>query len=293
MTGANGQGRAAWGLMSPAAFLMLTLLVGPLLAVFVLAFTDYQLGAKTIGFIGFGNFRQLAGDRAFWRSLVNTGVYAAIVVPGSMLLGLATALLIQTRPSMRAFYRTVFFLPVMASLIAMSIVWEFMLHPGVGILNQGLSAIGVSPRNWLQDRDLALPVLALIGIWQTFGFNMVLFLAGLAAIPSDLYDAAEIDGTPNAFDRFRLVTWPLLRPVTLFVAVTTAIRSFQVFDTVHALTQGGPAKATEVLLYTMYAEGFEFFRTGYAAAITVVFVLLVTAIGLLRFVRLPAREALA
>ncbi len=136
-------------------------------------------------------------------------------------------------------------------------------------------------------------MLAIIGIWQSFGFNMVLFMAGLSAIPRDLYDAAEMDGTPNAWARFKLITWPLLAPVTIFVAVTSVIRSFQVFDTVHALTQGGPNKATEVLLYTIYAEGFEFFRSGHAAAITIVFIMLVVGVSLLRFVSLKKNGASA
>lgn len=289
----SGRLSIAWLLMTPAAVLMTVFLLGPLLAVFVLAFTDYQLGAPTFEMIGIANFRQLAGDPVFWRSLGNTLLYAVIVVPGSAALGLVSALLVNARRSLRTFYRTVFFLPVMASLIGMAIVWEFMLHPGFGIANHIMRFLGLPPQNWLNDRNLALPVLALIGIWQNFGFSMVLFLAGLATIPADLYDAAEIDGTPNAFDRFQLVTWPMLRPVTVFVLVTSAIRSFQVFDTVHALTKGGPAKATEVLLYTIYAEGFEFFRTGYAAAISVVFVLLVTGLGMLRLLRPRRAEQIA
>ncbi|HCJ73618.1 sugar ABC transporter permease [Rhizobium sp. P007] len=286
----NGRLSIAWLFMTPAAVLMTVFLLGPLVAVFLLAFTDYQLGAPTVEMIGLANFRQLAGDPVFRQSLGNTLLYAMIVVPGSAALGLSAALLINARQSLRTFYRTVFFLPVMASLIGMAIVWEFMLHPGFGMANHIMRFLGLSPQNWLNDRNLALPVLALIGIWQNFGFSMVLFLAGLANIPADLYDAAEIDGAPNASDRFRLVTWPLLRPVTVFVLVTSAIRSFQVFDTVHALTKGGPAKATEVLLYTIYAEGFEFFRTGYAAALSVVFVLIITGPGLLRLLRSSRKE---
>ena len=289
----NGRLSIAWLFMTPAAVLMTVFLLGPLVAVLLLAFTDYQLGAPTVEMIGLANFHQLVDDPVFRRSLGNTLLYAMIVVPGSAALGLSAALLVNARQSLRTFYRTVFFLPVMASLIGMAIVWEFMLHPGFGIANHIMRFLGLSPQNWLNDRNLALPVLALIGIWQNFGFSMVLFLAGLASIPADLYDAAEIDGAPNAFDRFRLVTWPLLHPVTVFVLVTSAIRSFQVFDTVHALTKGGPAKATEVLLYTIYAEGFEFFRTGYAAALSVIFVLLITVPGLLRLLRSSRKEQTA
>lgn len=285
------QNRAGLALIAPASVLALLFLVAPLSSIFVLAFTDYQLGDRSLSFVGFENFEALANDPTFWKSLTNTLIYSAVVVPGSMLLGLVSALLIDAGTSLRSFYRTAFFLPVMASLLAMAVVWEFMLHPSFGIVNATMKALGFAPHNWLKDGGIALYVLAVIGIWQSFGFNMVLFMAGLSAIPRDLYDAAEMDGTPNAWARFKLITWPLLAPVTVFVAVTSVIRSFQVFDTVHALTQGGPNKATEVLLYTIYAEGFEFFRSGHAAAITIVFIMLVVGVSLLRFVSLKKNGA--
>ncbi|MFN7025904.1 MAG: carbohydrate ABC transporter permease [Pseudorhizobium sp.] len=280
------QNRAGLALIAPASILAIIFLIAPLSSILVLAFTDYQLGDRTLRFIGIENFQALIDDPVFWKSLSNTLIYSAVVVPGSMLLGLVSALLIDAGTSLRSFYRTAFFLPVMASLLAMAIVWEFMLHPSFGIVNTTAKALGFASHNWLKDGDIALYVLAVIGIWQSFGFNMVLFMAGLSAIPRDLYDAAELDGTPHAWERFKLITWPLLAPVAVFVAITSAIRSFQVFDTVHALTQGGPNKATEVLLYTIYAEGFEFFRSSHAAAITIVFILLVVSVSLLRFVSL-------
>lgn len=284
------QNRAGLALMTPSGLLACVFLLGPLLSIFLLAFTDYQLGNSALRFIGLDNFHQLAGDPVFWRSLSNTLVYSAVVVPGSVALGLAAALLIDAGPSLRGFYRTVFFLPVMASLIAMAVVWEFMLHPSFGIVKATMEMLGLPPRHWLKESGIALYVLAVIGIWQSFGFNMVLFMAGLSTIPRTLYEAAEMDGAPHAWARFRLVTWPLLAPVTVFVMITSVIRSFQVFDTVHALTQGGPNKATEVLLYTIYAEGFEFFRSSYAAAITVVFIALVVAASLLRLVLAQKKE---
>lgn len=269
-------------LAGPAFLLMLLLLLGPVLAVMLLSFTDYQLGAKGLSFIGLGNYEELAGERVFWKSLGNTLLYVVVVVPAAVLLGLGVALLIEAGSSWRAFYRAVYFVPVMATLIAMAIAWEFMLHPQFGLVNLMLKSIGLPAQNWLNDPSLALPVLACIGIWQAFGFNMVLFLAGIVSIPKHLYEAAEMDGAAAAWSRFWLVTWPMLGPVTMFVVIITAIRSFQVFDTVHALTKGGPVKSTEVLLYTMYAEGFEFLRSGYAAAITVVFLLFVLALTVLK-----------
>lgn len=272
----------AWALSAPAVILMALLLIGPVIGVVALSLTDYQLGAATLSYIGLDNYAEMFGDRVFHTALINTLLYVAAVVPGSVFLGLGIALLIESGTSGRALYRAIYFLPVMATLIAMAIVWEFMLHPQFGLINLALGRIGIPAQNWLTDGDLALWVLAAIGIWQAVGFNMVLFMAGLVSIPRFLYDAAEMDGVPGAWARFRLVTWPMLGPVTLFVVVITSIRSFQVFDTVHVLTKGGPNKATEVLLYTMYAEGFEFFRSGYAAAVTVVFLGFVLALTLVK-----------
>ena len=278
----SAQGIVGYVLSAPAVFLMLLLLVGPVLAVVFLSFTDWQLGARGLSFIGLQNYAEMFGDRVFWKSLTNTLIYVAIVVPSSVALGLGAALLIESGTGLKSFYRAVYFLPVMATLIAMAIVWEFMLHPQFGLVNLALESIGLEGQNWLQDRRLVLPVLCVIGIWQALGFNMVLFLAGLVSVPRDLYAAAEIDGVATAWDRFRLVTWPMLGPVTMFVVIITGIRSFQVFDTVEVLTQGGPNKASEVLLYTMYAEGFQFFRSAYASALTVVFLFFVLILTIVK-----------
>lgn len=269
-------------MLSPAILLILIFLIGPLLSVLGLSFTNYQLGAKTFEWIGIENFIELANDKNFWRSLSNTTLYTIVVVPASVVLGLGVALLIESQKSFRVFYRTVFFLPVMATLIAMAISWQFILHPNFGIANLALKWFGLNGHNWLKTESLAIWVIAVIGIWNQFGFNMVLFLAGLASIPKHLYDAAQMDGASNALDRFRLVTLPMLGPVMLFVVMITAIRAFQVFDTVAVLTKGGPNKSTEVMLYTMYAEGFEFFRSGYASAITIIFLAIVLVLTLVK-----------
>ena len=273
---------SAYALVTPAAALMLIMLLGPLAGVIALSFTDYQLGAPHFAWIGLANYQDLFADKVFWIALRNTLTYVVIVVPGAVIAGLAIALLIQSGSSLRSLYRTIYFLPVMATLIAMAVVWEFMLHPQFGLVNGLLRGAGLPAFAWLQDRSTALYALCAIGIWQAIGFNMVLFLAGLVSIPKQLYEAAEIDGASSGWARFRLVTWPMLGPVTTFVVVISGIRSFQVFDTVHVLTKGGPSKSTEVLIHTMYTEGFEFFRSGYAAAITVVFLVFVLLLTLIK-----------
>ena len=279
---ARAEALAAYLLSAPAIFCLLGILILPTLATVVLSFTDWQFGASTLRWIGFGNYQHLVADRVFWISLGNTVLYVAIVVPVSVGLALGVALLIEAGTSGRAFYRAVYFLPVTATLIAMATVWEIMLHPSVGLVNVVIEQFGIPKQNWLKDRDLALYTLAGIGVWQALGLNMVLLLAGLKSIPRDLYEAAAIDGADGPWTRFVTVTLPMLGPALSFVLIVSAIRSFQVFDTVAVLTEGGPNKATEVLLYTMYQEGFSFFRAGYAAAITVVFLVFVLALTLLK-----------
>lgn len=273
---------AALGLAGPATLLLLLLLLGPTATVVALSVTDWQFGAKAFHFIGLGNFAEMFSDRVFMRSLSNTLLYVSITVPCSVGLGLGAALLIESRPSLQSFYRTVYFLPVTATLIAMAVVWEFLLHPNVGLVNLLLNLVGIRGTHWLNNTSTALYALAAIGIWQSLGFTTVLFLAGLKSVPRDLYDAAAVDGAHGAWEQFRRVTWPMLGPTLMFVLVIMGIRSFQVFDTVAVLTSGGPAKSTEVLLYTMYTESFHYFRAGYGSAITVAFLLFVLVLTLLQ-----------
>lgn len=276
-----GEAAAAAGLAGPAFLLLLLLFVGPVLAVFVIAATDWNFGARSLTFVGLRNFAVLMADGEFRHSLLNTCLYVLIVVPCTVGLGLLVALLIEGGRSLRALYRAVHFLPYMATLAAMAIAWEALLHPTIGLVNQMLSAIGLPTANWLRDEGTVLPVLAAIGVWQNLGFAMVLFLAGLKGIPRDLYDAADIDGADGALDRFRTVTLPLLGPVSMVVVVMTSIKAFGVFDTVKILTQGGPAHASDTLLFTLYRESFEYLRAGYGAAVTVVFLAIDVALTLL------------
>lgn len=272
----------AYALAGPAFLLLVLLFFLPVVAVIVIALTDWQFGARTLAFVGLANFREVFADEGFRASLVNTLVYVLIVVPGTVVLGLIIALLIESGKSCRAFYRAIHFLPFMATLAAMAIAWEALLHPTIGLVNQTLAALGLPTANWLRDEATALPVLAVIGIWQNLGFAMVLFLAGLKSIPQDLYDAADIDGADLWLDRLRTVTLPMLGPVSMFVVIVVALRAFEAFDTVQILTQGGPGHASEVLLYTLYRESFEYLRTGYGAAVAVVFLAIVVALTLLQ-----------
>jgi len=275
-------GMAAVALAGPAFLLLFALVLLPCAAVFVIALTDWQLGARTLHFVGLDNFVELLSDPVFRRSFRNTLVFAGGVVPATLGAGLLVALLIEAGNSARAVYRAIHFLPFMATLAAMAVVWEALLHPTIGLVNQAFQALGLPTANWLRDEDTALAALAVISVWQNLGLAMVLFLAGLKAIPPDLYDAADIDGADEPIDRFATVTLPMLGPVGLFVLVIVALRVIETFDTVRILTEGGPAHASELLLHTLYVESFDFLRTGYGAAMAVVFLVIVTALTLLQ-----------
>lgn len=262
----------------PAGIAFLAMLLLPTLATVLLAFTDTELGGPAPAWIGLENFREMWADRGFNASARNTLVYVGLVAPASVAGGLALALLIEREARGRAFFRAVFFLPVVSLTVAMAAAWQYLLHPTIGPLNALLRDLGLPTPFWLSSSDWVLLSLAAIGVWENLGFNMVLFMAGLTAIPRELHAAAEVDGARSGWDRFRLVTWPLLGPTTLFVVTISLIRSIRVFDTVAVLTQGGPNKASEVLLYTMYTEGFTFLRLGYSAAVTLVFLVAVLAI---------------
>ena len=273
---------AGYLLAAPAVIGLLVLLLLPTAAVLAVSLTDMELGGPPLRWVGLGNYAELLHDPAFRQALRNTLVYVGAVLPLSVGLGLGLALLIEGGTRGRAVFRAVFFLPVVSLLVAMATAWEYLLHPTIGPVNRMLGLLGVAPINWLGSSEWVLTSLCMIGVWENLGYVVVLFMAGLTAIPPELHAAAETDGAGRAWDRFWLVTWPLLGPTTLFVVTITAIRCLRVFDTVAALTKGGPNKASEVLLHLMYREGFTYFRIGYSAAITAVFLAVVLALVLLQ-----------
>ena len=278
---------ATAALVGPAAVALVLLVFVPVGIVAALSLTDYQFGARELEWVGLENFRTLFTDPIGRRAITNTLLYAAVVIPGAMGLGLLVALglarTLRWAPRLSNALRAAYFLPVAATLVAMAIAWQMLLHPSIGPVNAALLGLGLPAPDWLSDRSLVLYTLAAIGIWQSVGYNMVLFLAGLAAIAPDLYDAAEVDGAGGSWDRFRTVTWPMLGPTTLFVLVITATNAFRVFETVATLTRGGPAFASDTLVYALYREGFVYFKAGYASAITVVFFVFTLSVTALQF----------
>lgn len=273
-------------LTGPATLALLIFIFLPITIVTILSFSDYQFGARDLSWVGWENYITLFTSAIGQRAIVNTLIYAAIVIPLSMVFALLVAIglhqMLDWAPALSRILRTVYFLPVAATLVAMAVAWQMLLHPNLGLVNKALSVLGGAPQNWLSDRGLVLYTLAAIGIWQSVGYNMVLFLAGLSAIPDDLYEAAEVDGAGGTWARFWTVTWPMLGPTTLFVLVVTATNAFRVFETVATLTRGGPAFASETLVYALYREGFVYFKAGYASAITVIFFAILLSLTLVQ-----------
>ncbi|SLN19450.1 L-arabinose transport system permease protein AraP [Pseudoruegeria aquimaris] len=274
--------------IGPALVLMLAILVLPILVAFGLSFTDYGLGNGQTDFVGLDNYTAIFHKRSFAKMFGATFRYVLVVAPVSVALGLGAALMVNSLGRIGEIYKTIYFLPVMAALIAMAIVWELALHPELGVVNRLLATGCGSPLElwpwyaqgctdgfpfWLNDKRYAIWTVAFIGVWQAFGFNMVLYLAGLTSVPRDLYHAAEMDGAMSSWERFRLVTWPALGPTTVFVVTITLIRSFQVFDTVEAFypTGGGPSKSAYVMMFAIYEKGIQQNLLGLGAALTMVF----------------------
>lgn len=271
----------------PAALLMLGIYILPMIFLAGFSVTDYQLGGMDWRFIGAQNFVNAFSDPVFLRALRNTLIYAALVIPFGVFLALGVALLVHGTKRTRGFWEVAYFLPVTATLVAMATVWQFLLHPSLGPVNALIRWLGFEPVAFLSNPALLIPTMAIIGIWQIVGFNMVLFLAGLTAIPQDLYEAARLDGAKSPVDRFLTVTWPMLGPTTMFVVVTTSISAFKVFETVAVLTKG--RFGSETLLFDLYLEGFEYANTGYAAALTLLFLIFVLILSIGQTLRMDRK----
>lgn len=234
-------------------------------ASFVLSFFDWDL-ITTPHFVGFHNYIELMNDPLFRKVLFNTLYFTALTVPLSALVGLIIALGLNQKIKGVAIYRTVYFMPAVTSLVAVSLLWQWIFDGNYGLLNNILSILGVShPPQWLSSTEWAMPALIIMSVWTNSGMTMVLFLAGLQNISQHLYEAAAIDGA-SKFKKFLYITLPVLTPTTFFVLVITTINSFQVFTQALIMTKGGPADATNTIVYFIYQNGFEYFKMGYASA---------------------------
>jgi len=264
----------AWLFVAPALAAIVLFLFVPVFASLLLSFTDFDIYAvadlRRLRFVGITNYQTLLTEPLFWQALRNTLYYVAVGGPLSVAASLAAALLVNARLArLRPLFRTALFLPVVTTLVAIAVVWRYLYHPRIGLFNHVLAGFGVAPIDWLGDPAWAMPSIIIMSIWKNFGFNMVIFVAGLQAIPERLYEASSLDGA-GPWRQFRYVTLPMLAPTALFVAVMTMIGGFQLFAEPYVMTQGGPSNRTLSVVLLMFQEGFRFWNMGYAAAIAFV-----------------------
>ena len=268
------QNRAGWAFVAPALVLIGVFFFVPVLAGLFLSFTDFDIYAigrpDTARFMGLENYRQVLSNPLFWQALGNTFLFVALGGPLSALTSLVAALLVSAkRVRYPGLFRSIFFMPVVTTLVAVAIVWRYLYHPQYGVLNWVLGAVGIHPVDWLGDPHWAMFAIILMAVWKNFGYNMLIFIAGLQSIPEDLYEAAHLDGA-GGWAQFRHVTLPSLAPTFLFVGVMTMLGNFQLFAEPYVMTQGGPLKATTTVVMLMYEYGFRWWRMGMAASLAFV-----------------------
>lgn len=259
-------------------FLIFTLF--PVVAAFLLSFTEYDM-MSPIKWIGLGNYFELLNDSTFKQVLINTLYYSVFTVPIGATISLFLAIALDRRTKLVKFYRAVYFLPVISSMVAVAMVWQWIYNPEFGLINYLLSLVGIKGPSWLTDTVWAMPAIIVVNIWKGLGFNMLLFLAGLQGISNSYYEAADIEGA-RWWTKFTKITLPLLSPTTFFVLVMSFISSFQVFDSVFLMTGGGPGRSTSVLVHYLYQNAFQYFRMGYASALAYVLFFLVFLVTLIQ-----------
>ncbi|MCK2216862.1 sugar ABC transporter permease [Actinomadura sp. ATCC 31491] len=274
----RGGDRHAYLFIAPSLFGVVAFLLLPMVIVLVLSLFDWEL-LSAPEFAGLDNYRRLAGDGATWHSLAVTAGYVLLSIPLQTVLALALAVLLDRRVKGLRLYRSLFVVPWMATPIVLGLIWDWIFDPREGALNSALALVGVTGPDWLSDPSWALPAVALVSVWQHTGYNMLFFLAGLQGIPRELHDAAAVDGATPA-QRFWRVTLPLLNPTMFFVTVTNLIGAFQVFDTVYAMTDGGPSHSTEVLNFRIFQTAFKEFDFGYAATLSTLLFAVIFAVTL-------------
>ena len=267
--------------VAPALTLIGLFFFLPVAASLLLSFTDFDIYAlgrlDRLRFIGLENYHRLLNDPMFGTALKNTLYFVIVGGPLSVLVSLGAALLVNHRLTrFQGVFRTLLFLPVVNTLVAVAVVWRYLYHPRYGFLNYVLGLAGLPPIDWLGDPHWAMPAIILMAVWKNFGFNMVVFIAGLQSIQRRLYEAAEIDGA-DGWAQFRYITLPMLAPTFLFVTVITLIGYLQLFAEPYVMTQGGPADSTLSVALLMFQEGFRWWNLGYAAAVAFVLFLMILA----------------
>jgi multiple sugar transport system permease protein len=286
----------AWVFSAPAILLLVIFLIVPFLMAIGLSFTDQRLIPNPnlpTRFVGFRNFVRLVADEAFLRGLLNNFYFVAVVVPVQTSLALLLAILVNQKLKGMNIFRTIYFSPVVTTMVVVAIIWTFLYNPGEGLINEFIQTItfgALGPYDWLQNTRLVFPAIMLLSIWQGVGFQMVIYLAGLQEIPDSLYEAANVDGA-NRLQQFLNVTLPQLRNTTIFVVLATTILAFKLFTQVEVMTKGGPQNASMTTIVHAVHQGWGQLKVGYAAAISIVFFLIVLGISLLQRIFLREERA--
>jgi len=278
--------RAAWWFVAPALLVIAVFFFLPVVAAFLISLTDFDIYAladlANLRFVGLGNYLKLLHTPLFWQALGNTLYFVGAGVPLSIAASLGAALLLHSRLTrFKPFFRTALFAPVVTTLVAVAVIWRYLFNTRYGLLNYALGGLGIDPIDWLGDPHWAMPAIILFAVWKNFGYNMIIFLAGLQSIPDELYEAARIDGA-SIWRQFASVTLPMLSPVVMLVGILTIAGYFQLFAEPYVMTQGGPLQSTVSVLYFMYEEGFKWWNLGSASAVAFVLFLLIFAVTALQ-----------
>lgn len=262
----NEQTKTALVALLPSFVLFGVFTIYPIFHSLYLSFFNVSLISTKRSFVGWNNYAALIKNPTFQKAVLNTITYTLGVVPVGILLSLVIAVLLNNKLRFQGLFRTAFFTPVITSMVAVAIVWSWLLEPNYGLINSFLSKLGIAGPGWLTDPKWALPSVILLSIWKNLGYNMVIFLAGLQDIPRDVYESADIDGA-TPLQKFGYITLPLLKAPMGFAAIMSVIKSMQVFGQIYVMTGGGPANSTMVMVYYLYQQAFEFYRLGYASAV--------------------------
>ncbi len=279
---------AAWLFLSPALVAIAIFFVVPVVSALIMSFTDFDIYAlgnlNTVRFMGFKNYIRILETPLFWKAMQNTFYFVIVGAPLSVAVSLGAALMVNSKLArFKPFYRTVYFLPVVTSLVAVAIVWRYLYHPAHGLLNFALSWFGIAPVDWLGNPDIAMPAIIVMAVWKNFGYNMLIFIAGLQNIPEELYEASHIDGA-GGWRQFVDITIPMLAPTTVFVVMITIIGYFQLFAEPYVMTEGGPMNATTSIVLMMYEQGFRWWNMGFAAAIAFVLFVVILVFSIIQMV---------
>jgi multiple sugar transport system permease protein len=253
--------------LSPTLIIFTAFILFPVFFSFYLSFQKWNMFSGDSTFVGVDNYVRMFQSAEFWQVLKNTAIYSFGTIPLNMAFSLWIAYILNKKIIGKKFLRTAFFAPVIISPVAAAVIWRWLYDPNFGLINYFIAFLGFNPVNWLNEPTAAMFALIIMGVWKTFGINMVLFSAGLQGIPETYYEAADLDGA-SKWHKFWHITVPLLSPTTFFIMIMSMISSFQVFDIVYVLTSGGPLGSTKVLVFYVYEYAFKFFEMGYASAIS-------------------------